>query len=312
MKKKCLLVAMIFSSLFFTRTYSMSYAKELAHNEEAVKQLELIRKKLSGLTEMKLKDSENYYKEALKDLKKFEKKYEGTWEGLEASFYIGNVYNMMRNFDEAVQYFDIVLNQEGLDKNFHARTLYFKAQALLGKGDVVNAKKTIVVLKEIEPRAAANFRADLSNVSQVGTDAPTFSVKDVNGKTVNLEDYKGEIVVLFFWATWAEPCIQEFPKIMRMYTNLGSQGVKFIGISLDDDLGNLMSFMQHERFDWPQIFDGEQFKGELATMYTVQNLPLLYVLDRKGKIRYIGNEVRNIMMTVATILSESEDIPSFR
>ncbi|MBM4055729.1 MAG: redoxin domain-containing protein [Planctomycetes bacterium] len=313
MKKRGLLVVTILATLFFSWVcHNTSYAKELTHSEEAAKELELIRKNLSGLTEMKLKDAENYYKEALKELKNIEKKYEGTWESVEAAFFIGNVHNMMKNFDEAVKYFDIVLNQEGLDKNFKARALYFKAQAHLGKGDVVNAQKTIVALKEIEPRAAANFSADLSNVSQIGMDAPTFNVKDVNGNSVNLEDYKGEVVVLFFWATWAETCIQEFPKIMRMYTNLGSQGIKFIGISLDDDLGNLMSYMHQQKFDWPQIFDGELFKGELARLYNVQNLPLLFVLDRRGKIRYIGNELRNITMTVASILSESEEIPSFR
>ncbi|WP_347274071.1 TlpA disulfide reductase family protein [Candidatus Kuenenia sp.] len=314
MKSKYLFVVTIISALFFSFVCQVSFAKELAHNQEAAKQLELLRKNLSGLTEMKLKDAENFYKDFLKDLKKLEKKYEGTWEGLEATFFIGNVYNMTRNFDEAVKCFDVVLNQEGVDKNFQARTLYFKIQALLGKGDVVNAKKTIEALKEIEPRAAASFKGDLSNTTQMGVEAPTFNVKDVNGKTVNLADYKGEVVLLFFWATWAEPCIQEFPKIMRMYTNLGSQGVKFIGISLDNDLENLISFMQHERFDWPQIFDGEQFKGELAQLYNVQNLPLIYVLDRKSKVRYIGNEIRGITMTVASILSEteSEDIPSFR
>jgi len=315
MKKLIFAILSTITTMLFLSAGNICHAQSLGHNEKAAQQLEFIRRNLNGLTEMKLEDSEKYYESALKELKGLEEKYEGTWEALEATFYIGNVYNMMYEYKKALKYFDIVLNQEGIDKDFKARTLYFKAKSLLGVGDIVNAKKTVSELKKFEPRAANSFGPEISGIKRKGMLAPTFKVDDINGKTIDLSEYEDDIVILYFWATWCEPCHIIFPKVLDMYRNLKSKGVKFIGISLDEDLGNLLAYMNQEQIDWAQIFEGERWNGELASLYNIQNIPMMYVLDTKNKIRYIGNEIRGIMMNVATILSEAEaeeEIPLFR
>ena len=97
----------------------------MKHDATAVKQLEIIRRNLSGLTEMKSADAKKYYNEALNDLNTLIGKYDGTEEALEAKFFMGAAHNEMHNFDEAIKCFDTVLSQGDINQNFKARTLYF-------------------------------------------------------------------------------------------------------------------------------------------------------------------------------------------
>ena len=142
---------------------------------------------------------------------------------------------------------------------------------------------------------------------------PTFNVMDYSGKKpIDLSKYKGNIVVMVFWATWCEPCMQEFPKVKKLYSNFKNKDVQFIGISLDDDVEDLRGFAKQEEIEWPQVFDGKRWKGMLPTLYHVQAIPTIFVLDRENKVRYIGSDTENVSRIVTTLLSESNDIPLFR
>lgn len=312
MRKRSVLVLTIIASIFSTCTMYTIFAEELKHDAMAAKQLEFVRRNLSGLTEMKFSDAKRYYEDSLKELNTLIKKYDGTREALEAKFYIGNIYNAMHNFDEAIKHFDIVLNQKGIEDLFKAKALYFKVKALLAKGDFVKAKETVEQLKLIDSRAADSFGSELSGSARIGMEAPTFQVNDVNGNLIDLSKYKGSIVILDFWATWCDPCIAEFPKIKRMYQKFKGKGVQFIGVSLDDDIEDLRGFVKQEEVEWPQIFDGKRWKGLVPGLYRIQIIPTMLVLDRESKIRYIGSDTENIGRIVTTLLSESADLPLFR
>ena len=78
-------------------------------------------------------------------------------------------HNILRNFDEAIAYFDDVLSfQDEIDQNFKARLLYFKAQALIGTGDIDGAKEVITELRIIEPGAANAFGKELGGTMRLG------------------------------------------------------------------------------------------------------------------------------------------------
>ncbi|MDR4509480.1 MAG: TlpA family protein disulfide reductase [Candidatus Brocadiaceae bacterium] len=287
-------------------------ARELQHDTTAAKQLEFIRRNLTGLQEMKFSDARQYFEVSLKDLTELEKNYAGTHEALEATFYKGTVYIQFKSYDKAVHQLDTVLKQEGLNENFKARALYFKTQALIGKGDLEAAKKTVVELRKIEPRAANAFKDQLNNIARVGMEAPTFKEADITGKLIDLAEYKGNITIIYFWATWCDPCIQEFPKVKKIYYDFKGKGIRFIGVSLDDDIRDVQGFVQHEGVEWPQIFDGKRWDGKLPSLYFVQAIPTLFVLDREGRIRYIGNDTKSISRIAATLLTESAEVPLFR
>lgn len=312
MKKGRSLVLTAIASVFLLWTGYTSNADELKHDANAAKQLEIIRKNLTGLTEMKLADAKKYYEEALKDLNTLIEKYSKTEEAREAKFYIGAIYNEMHNFDEALKCFDAVLSQGEMHRNFKARTLYFKAKAHLAKGDLEKAKETVTELKLVEPRAADSFGSELSGRIQIGMEAPTFNVADFQGTPVDLSKYKGNIVILDFWATWCDPCIQEFPKVKKMYSKFKNKGVQFIGISLDDDIEDLRGFVKQEEVEWPQLYDGKRWKGAIPSLYHIQMIPTMVVLDRENRVRYIGSDTETVTQIVTTLLSESKELPLFR
>lgn len=314
MKKRrhFILIATLTASVFLLCTGNTGNAGELKHDPNAAKQLEATRKNLSGLTEMKFADAKKYYEESLKELNILIEKYPKTQQALEAKFFIGNIYNAMHNFDEAIKYFDTVLSHEGIDSLFRAKALFFKTKALIAKGDIEKAKETVAELKLIDSRAADSFGSELSGTIRIGKEAPTFNVIDFDGKPVDLSKSKGNITIIDFWATWCDPCIQEFPKVKKMYSKFKNKGVLFIGVSLDDDIEDLRGFVKQEEVEWPQIFDGKRWKGAIPSLYNIQMIPTMIVLDRENKIRYIGSSTENVTQVVTTLLSESKDLPLFR
>ncbi|MBV6467020.1 MAG: redoxin domain-containing protein [Candidatus Brocadia sp.] len=312
MRKRTRLIFSALTSVFLLWAGYTVNAGSLKHDPNAEKQLEIIRKKLGSLTEMKIKDAKKYYEESMKDLRTLIDTYDKTEEALEAQFYLGAVYHEMNNYKDAVTCFDAVLKQGTIDKNFKARTLYFKAKALIGQGNITAAKETISELRLIEPRAADSFGHELGGMVRLGMDAPLFNVMDFQGNTVDLSKYKGGIVILHFWATWADTCIQEFPKFKKMYGAFKNKSVQFIGISLDDDIEDLKGFAKQESIDWPQIFDGKRWKGMIPSLYNIHMLPTIVVLDQEQKVRYIGMETENVSQIVTNLLSQSKDLPLFR
>lgn len=312
MRRKIFFAFTVITSVFILWSGNAVHAAELKRDAGAEKKLEIIRKNLSGLTEMKYADAKKYYEEALSELSALIGKYDGTQEALEAKFFMGAAHNEMHNFDEAIKCFDDVLGHGTMEKNFKSRTLYFKTKALLGKGDIATAKEVAAELRIIEPRAAATFTNELGGMLRVGLDAPTFNVADINGNPVDLSKYKGNITIMHFWATWSEPCIQEFPNVKKMYAKFKDKGVQFLGVSLDDDIEDLRGFVKHFDANWPQIYDGKRWAGEIPSLYHVQATPTMFLLDRENKIRYIGSETESITRIVTTLLSESKDTPLFR
>src|SRR5258707_15769806 len=78
-------------------------------------------------------------------------------------------------------------------------------------------------------------------------------LRDLNGKRVHLQDYRGQIVVLNFWATWCGPCTREMPLLMATEREYGSRGVAFIGASLDDwkTRKNVPKFVNEYQLSFP-------------------------------------------------------------
>lgn len=86
-------------------------------------------------------------------------------------------------------------------------------------------------------------------------DAPTIAMKDLNGKDVTLQDYKGKVVLVNFWATWCAPCKVEIPWMIEFQQKYGPQGFTILGVSMDEDGKKAIDpFLEKERFD----VDGKQ------------------------------------------------------
>jgi len=307
MRKKSLLISTIIVTFFsFWLTFNDN-AMGMRHDAEAGIQLDMIRENLATYSKMNPTDAREYYEEALDELYALTEMFAGTEEALEAKFYIGATHNQLGNYDDAIEYFDDVLNfKKEIDKNFQARLLYFKAKALLGSGRVEDAKDVIAELRKIEPGAANAFGKELGGTMRIGMTAPDFHTKDFEGNPVNLSLYEGQIIIMNFWATWNDQCLKELPEIKKLYRKLKGPDVQFIGISSDDNVDDLKGFVRQHSIEWPQICEEMRYKGMMSKLYDVNRIPIMFVLDQKGKVQYIGNKKKKIEQIVTTLIVRAQ------
>lgn len=112
--------------------------------------------------------------------------------------------------------------------------------------------------------------------------APDFELKDANGRTVRLSDYRGKVVLLNFWATWCGPCTVEIPWFVEFERRYKDQGFAVLGVSMDEDGWEVVRpFMSRLRINYRVLMGN----GEVARLYGgVDSLPTTFLIDREGKI----------------------------
>ena len=112
-------------------------------------------------------------------------------------------------------------------------------------------------------------------------EAPAFSLSDSQGASVTLSHYKGEVVLLDFWATWCHGCKTEIPWYVEFQRKYKVSGLAAIGVSMDDDgWTSVRPFLKNHRLNYPVVIGSR----ELADRYGVDNMPVTLLIDRDGKI----------------------------
>lgn len=115
----------------------------------------------------------------------------------------------------------------------------------------------------------------------VGSAAKEFTVQDSDHQ-VSLNQFRGQVVVLNFWATWCPPCNQELPSIMDMQNRLRGRGVVVLAVSIDVDGDAYHRFLKERNVNFLTVRDPEQ---KVANMYGTSMWPESYVIDRQGVLR---------------------------
>jgi len=103
----------------------------------------------------------------------------------------------------------------------------------------------------------------------------------VQAVELDLEQYKGKVVYLDFWASWCVPCRHSFPWMNKMQEELSDKGLVIIAVDLDEERKEADAFLKAVPADFKVIYDPE---GQLATKYEVKGMPSSYVFDRSGKL----------------------------
>ena len=110
------------------------------------------------------------------------------------------------------------------------------------------------------------------------------------GQPFSIASHKGKVVLVDFWATWCGPCRAELPNVIAAYQKYHAKGFDIVGVSLDEDKPQLLSFIKDQNMTWPQYFDGQRWENKLAVKYGIQSIPATFLLDGEGKI--IGKNLR--------------------
>jgi len=110
-----------------------------------------------------------------------------------------------------------------------------------------------------------------------------------DGTAFTSADWKGKVILVDFWATWCGPCREELPRVTKMYGDYHGQGLEVLGVSCDNDLSSLNSFLQqHPAMAWPQLFDASKPGWHaLATQYGIEGIPTMFLIDKKGVLRSV-------------------------
>ena len=136
----------------------------------------------------------------------------------------------------------------------------------------------------------------------VGQAALDFQVTDLNGEPLSLEKFKGQVVLLDFWATWCGPCLDEMPNVKRTYQKYKNQKFQIIGISLDRGKSDLESYIAEKGLTWPQYYDSSR---QISNMYQVQSIPSTFLIDGDGIIRKTNLRGNALEVAVAQLVQEN-------
>ncbi|MBL7201815.1 MAG: redoxin domain-containing protein [Anaerolineae bacterium] len=116
---------------------------------------------------------------------------------------------------------------------------------------------------------------------RVGNTAPDFELEELGGDTIRLHDYRGQVVMLNFWATWCGFCRVELPHMQRAYETYGDRGFTVLAINVREEAGPVRAFVEDMGMTFPVPLDTA---GEVLSQYRIRGLPTSVFIDQEGVI----------------------------
>jgi peroxiredoxin len=114
--------------------------------------------------------------------------------------------------------------------------------------------------------------------------APDFTLRSMGGPNLRLQEQRGQVVMVNFWATWCGPCRQEMPHLNRLYGKYRAAGFTLLGVNIDEDQHKAINLSSKLGLEFPVLLDSEK---KVSRLYDLSTMPSTVLIDRDGKVRYI-------------------------
>ena len=117
-----------------------------------------------------------------------------------------------------------------------------------------------------------------------GREAANFTLKSSDGSNIRLSEYRGQVVLLNFWASWCGPCRQEFPHLDTLHQTYADLGFTVFGVNVEQDRAAADKVLRDIPVTFPVLFDDA---NKVSEMYNVDAMPMTLMIDRNGVVRHL-------------------------
>jgi peroxiredoxin len=121
------------------------------------------------------------------------------------------------------------------------------------------------------------------------TPAPDFTLRNAEGRNLRLQEQRGQVVLVNFWASWCGPCKQEMPHLNRLYDKYRASGFVLLGVNIDDDPRAARNAAARMGLRFPVLLDAD--KG-VSRLYDLGSMPATVLVDRDGRVRFLHRGYR--------------------
>ncbi|HFQ91930.1 MAG TPA: TlpA family protein disulfide reductase [Chromatiales bacterium] len=132
--------------------------------------------------------------------------------------------------------------------------------------------------------AGALMLPQLTAAGEISGPAPDFTLKSRGGENLKLSEFRGEVVMINFWASWCAPCRQEMPLLDQLYNRYSPMGFTILGINVEEDSAQAEKLLKEIPVSFPILYDTGNTVTEL---YKVMAMPSTVMVDRDGNMRYL-------------------------
>ena len=120
--------------------------------------------------------------------------------------------------------------------------------------------------------------------------APDFTLPSIDGPNLRLQEQRGQVVMINFWATWCGPCRVEMPHLARLYDKYRGYGFTVLAVNIDEDPYKAASLAKQLGMRFPVLLDKEK---KVSRLYDLSTMPSTILVDREGHVRYVHRGYRD-------------------
>lgn len=189
-------------------------------------------------------------------------------ENIVAGYALVNYLDPVEHFE----YFDKKVKEIEAKEELSEFEVRFISQFNNKRAEIEQAVADQKIKKEAEQKLA------------IGNQIPEIALPNPEGKTLKLSDYRGEVVLVDFWAGWCRPCRQENPNLVAAYKKYKNQGFEIYGVSLDKSKDQWVNAIKQDNITWPQVSDLQYWQSQVVKDFNITGIPANFLIDENGKI----------------------------